>query len=184
MNVYDFDGTIYDGDSTIDFYFYCIRRHPNILRCLPKQLMGALRYKLNKINKTEFKEQFYCFLTKLREVDRDVEKFWDCHENRIKSWYIETRTTDDVVISASPEFLLREICNRIQIEHLIASKVDKENGKYEGTNCYGQEKVRRFFEVFPDGKIELFYSDSYSDDALARMANKAYIVKKDKRIDW
>lgn len=23
MNVYDFDKTIYDGDSTIDFYFYC-----------------------------------------------------------------------------------------------------------------------------------------------------------------
>ena len=25
MNVYDFDGTIYNGDSTIDFYLYCIK---------------------------------------------------------------------------------------------------------------------------------------------------------------
>lgn len=26
MNVYDFDETIYDGDSTVDFYKYCLRR--------------------------------------------------------------------------------------------------------------------------------------------------------------
>ena len=28
MNVYDFDGTIYDGDSTFDFYKYCMKKHP------------------------------------------------------------------------------------------------------------------------------------------------------------
>ena len=26
MNVYDFDRTIYDGDSTIDFYLYSIKK--------------------------------------------------------------------------------------------------------------------------------------------------------------
>lgn len=26
MNVYDFDKTIYDGDSTIDFYLYCVKK--------------------------------------------------------------------------------------------------------------------------------------------------------------
>ena len=25
MNVYDFDQTIYHGDSTVDFYLYCVR---------------------------------------------------------------------------------------------------------------------------------------------------------------
>ena len=24
MNVYDFDGTVYAGDSTVDFYFFCL----------------------------------------------------------------------------------------------------------------------------------------------------------------
>ena len=28
IDVYDFDGTIYDGDSTVDLVKFCIRRHP------------------------------------------------------------------------------------------------------------------------------------------------------------
>ena len=28
IDVYDFDGTIYDGDSTVDFVRFCLRRHP------------------------------------------------------------------------------------------------------------------------------------------------------------
>lgn len=32
MNVYDFDKTIYAGDSTIDFYLFCLKRQPAILQ--------------------------------------------------------------------------------------------------------------------------------------------------------
>ena len=28
MNVYDFDKTIYRGDSTMDFWRYCLKRYP------------------------------------------------------------------------------------------------------------------------------------------------------------
>lgn len=28
MHAYDFDGTIYDGDSTVDFYLYSLCKHP------------------------------------------------------------------------------------------------------------------------------------------------------------
>ena len=30
MNVFDFDGTIYNGDSSKDFFFYCLKRYPKI----------------------------------------------------------------------------------------------------------------------------------------------------------
>ena len=37
MNVYDFDGTIYDGDSSVDFWLYSIRKKPSVfLKCLPE----------------------------------------------------------------------------------------------------------------------------------------------------
>ena len=32
MNVYDFDGTIYNGDSTIDFYIYALKSKPSIIK--------------------------------------------------------------------------------------------------------------------------------------------------------
>lgn len=184
MNVYDFDGTIYDGDSTLDFYFFCLKKHPNIIMCIPRQCVAAICYKMKRIEKTEFKERFYGFLGKLGNVDTDVKEFWDSYEYRIKSWYKEKQKKDDVVISASPDFLLREICERNQIKCLIASRVNPENGKYDGANCYGKEKVRRFCEMMPEAKIDEFYSDSYSDEPLARLAEKAYVVKKNEIKEW
>lgn len=44
MNVYDFDGTIYNGDSTIDFFLYALKRNPSVLRYLPKQVWGFVLY--------------------------------------------------------------------------------------------------------------------------------------------
>jgi phosphoserine phosphatase len=67
---------------------------------------------------------------------------------------------------------------------VIASCVSPLDGKTEGLNCYHEEKVRRFREVFSDGHIEAFYSDSYSDEPLALLAEKAYIVDGDELIDW
>ena len=67
---------------------------------------------------------------------------------------------------------------------LIASKVDCKSGKYSGINCHGKEKVRRFYEIFENGKIEEFYSDSYSDTPLAEISEKAFIVKKNDISEW
>ena len=97
---------------------------------------------------------------------------------------MKQKKSDDVIISASPEFLLEPIIKKLDISTLIASRVDKHTGLYDGINCHGKEKVRRFYEVFPDGKIDEFYSDSYSDTPLAEIADKAYIVKGEELSEW
>jgi len=66
----------------------------------------------------------------------------------------------------------------------MASRVNKENGKYTGENCYGEEKVKRFYEFFENEKIDTFYSDSLSDTPLKEIAKDAYIVQKEKLIKW
>ena len=184
MNVYDFDNTIYAGDSTLDFYFYCLKKEPKILMCLPKQLFSALKYKCKKISKTQFKQEFYCFFKLLDDIDDKVHEFWDLNQKKIKDWYKIGKKDDDVIITASPEFLIQEICKRMEISILIASKVNLSNGQYKGLNCYGQEKVKRFYEVFPDGKIDKFYSDSKSDLPIATLAEKAYLVKENHIEEW
>lgn len=184
MNVYDFDKTIYDGDSTVDFYFYCLRKHPSIMRYLPAQGWAALRFLLGKINKTDFKQRFYRFLNGIADIDREVSLFWDSHIDQVKPWYRKGRQSDDVVISASPEFLLNPACKKLGISSLMASKVDRHTGKYTGLNCHGEEKVRRFREVFGNKGISCFYSDSLSDTPLAKIAQKSFIVKGSKLIPW
>ncbi|MGI6664609.1 MAG: HAD-IB family phosphatase [Christensenellaceae bacterium] len=184
MNVYDFDGTIYDGDSTADFYFHMLKKKPSLLKYLPRQLWAFFSYAIKRIKKTEMKERFYVFLQGINDMEHEVNIFWDKHTSKIKSWYPAQQKEDDVIISASPEFLLGDICARLNIKYLMASRVDARTGKYEGVNCHGQEKVRRFYERFPEGKIAQFYSDGVSDRPLAELAAEAFFVKKDRITKW
>ena len=183
MNVYDFDRTIYNGDSTVDFYFFCLKRHKKILLLLPSLFFAFLRFYCFKIgDKTQFKEKMYRFL-KYCDIDRDLDDFWTIHDKKIKKWYLNQQKNDDVIISASPEFLLCPLEKSFNF-NVIGSKVDKFNGKYSGTNCYYEEKVVRFKEAYPKGTIDGFYSDHYSDEPLAVIANKAYIVNGDSIYEW
>ncbi len=183
MNVYDFDNTIYDGDSTADFYLFCLKRHKKIILLIPSLLKGTLKYYvLKRGTKTEMKQNMYRFLAKI-DAERDIEDFWRTHAGNIKRWYITRKKADDIIISASPEFLLAPICKKLGVKHLIASQVDVKSGHYSGENCHGEEKVKLFYEQF-GGEIDEFYSDSHSDDPLAKISKKAFIVKKNKISEW
>jgi len=183
LNVYDFDETIYKGDSTRDFYFYCLKKHKSILKFLPRQGFAFLKYMFGIIPKTKFKEQFYVFLTGIKDIDNEVKLFWETHLCNIKKWYYEQRRDDDLIISASPEFLLAPVSEKLGFA-LMASRVDKYTGKTDGENCYGEEKVRRFYEKHHGEKIENFYSDSLSDSPLAEISDKGIIVIGDDFVLW
>ena len=184
MNVYDFDKTIYDGDSTADFYLFSLKRHKRIVTLAPSLFGAVVRfYVFKKGSKTDFKQVMYRFL-RFCDIDRDVSDFWEINQKKIKKYYLEQKKSDDVIISASPEFLLEPIADKLGISALMASRVDKHTGIYDGVNCQGKEKVRRFYEKFPDGRIDEFYSDSYSDSPLAEIADKAYLVKKEELTEW
>lgn len=184
MNVYDFDKTIYDGDSTADFYLYSLKKHPKILLLVPSVIFAVIKYYVfKKGNKTQMKEIIYKFL-KHCNIPKDTDDFWSKHIHKIKGWYIAQQKDDDVIISASPEFLLKPICKKMNINFLIASNVNPITGKYSGINCHGKEKVKRFYHIFPNGKIEKFYSDSYSDSPLADISQKSFLVKENKIKKW
>ena len=184
MNVYDFDHTIYNGDCTLDFYLFCVFRHPVILICIPRQLLAIILERIGKIDRTEMKSRFFCYFRKLHNIDEDVGRFWDLHEVNIKAWYKQQQLPDDVVISASPHFLLAEICKRCKIDNLIASHVNKNTGRFEGKNCCGEEKIRRYLIAFPECSIDCFYSDSYSDEPIAMMSKKAFFVTGSRIEPW
>lgn len=176
MNVYDFDKTIYSGDSSLDFYCFCIQKKIWILCMLPIQVLYFVLYRFGIISKMLFKEKFFSFLSLLTGIDSLVDEFWGHNKFKIKPWYIMQKKDDDVVISASPRFLLAPICRYLGIKHLIASEVDSNTGKFFSANCYGAEKVSRFFQCFPDGRVDEFYSDSKSDLPMAKYAEKSFLV--------
>jgi len=184
LEVFDFDHTIYDGDVTIDFYLYCLKRQPLLIYYFPEQILHLLKYVLKKEEKTQFKSHFFCFLKGLKAIDLVVEEFWEVHFNKIKPWYLKKTTPYDVIISASPEFLLKSIGTRLKVYDIIASDIDPYTGLFNGVNCYGEEKVHRYKLKYPNHTINNFYSDSLSDLPLAKIAFQSCLVQGDQIKEW
>jgi phosphoserine phosphatase len=181
LNAYDFDKTIYKNDSTVEFFLFCLKTQKKTLLALPKTTLYGIGYILGICEKTTFKQVFFGFLNLLDNTESTVNSFWIKNQHKIKQWYTEKSEPDDIIISASPEFLLSPVCKHAT---LIASRVDPKTGFFTGKNCYGKEKVVRLHERLPYCTISEFYSDSLSDAPLAQLAEKAYIVKGDNITPW
>lgn len=177
INIIDFDHTIYDGDATLDFYFYCLKKKPGIIRYAPKQLFAALLFVLKQRTRTQFKSAFLSFLRSINEPEKMIDDFWNTHSHKIKDWYIDRQRRDDVVVSASPEFLLRKPTNDLGVYGLIATVADVHTGEISGENCRGKEKVRRITQMYAGVAINEVYSDSHADLPILGLARTGYLVK-------
>lgn len=176
INGYDFDKTIYASDSSVDFYKFCLKKNKKLLLMLPNQIYGLILYILGIIDKTKAKEYIFSFLKKIDNVDLYIKEFWKENKKKIKGWYLKQKKETDVIISASPEFLLKPLEKELKVK-VIASKVDKKTGKFELANCHDHEKVRRYKEEIKNKQLASFYSDSMSDKPMMDISENAYLVK-------
>ncbi len=180
MNIiaYDFDGTIYDGDSSVDFYKFCFQKKKTICKYWLKQLWYFGLYILGLKTKTEMKEVLFCFLKDLHDIDGLLKEFWNNHYTKIKPWYLKKEHLNDIIISASPEFLLELPIKKLKVKDLIASVVDIKTGKFLKENCHGEEKVKRLKEKYPEIVVEEMYTDSSADLPMIEISKKGFKVKK------
>ena len=176
VNVYDFDKTILPYDSTEHFFAYCVRRWPRVVGPAQRAVPMVPGMKLRWTTKTRVKEVFYRFLTQVPDIDAAVEDFWRTRFSDLNDWYLAQMRPDDIISSASPDFLLRPVTTRLGVR-LIASRVDKYSGWTLGENNQHREKVRRFRLEYPNTEIAEFYSDSLSDTPMAELARSAFLVK-------
>ena len=126
--------------------------------------MGLL-FGLHLISLAQFKKHIFLFV-RFVPLKKAVNAFWDKHEKDVFPWFLpEKRVRYTVVISASPDFLLAEIANRLKVDTLLCTRHNAKTGTLLYENCRGEEKVRRFYEAFPDGaNVQCVYSDSYRHD--------------------
>lgn len=184
MNIYDFDNTIYDGDTNKDLIFYSIKRYPiKVLKSIFRAKKIWCKYKNDKIPFSKVKESLLSFLFQIDNVDEYLDIFVDKNLNKIKTWYLNSKKENDIIISASYEIWISKFCKKLGIKYFIATKTDK-NGKIIGNNCKGIEKINRLKKEFPDYKINCAYSDSKSDIPMLEYAKKSYVVDKDNLIPY
>ena len=122
------------------------------------------------------KEGLFSFLNRIDNVEQVVTEFWNENISGLQQWYLEQKRDDDVIISASPEFLLEPVAEMLGV-HLIATKMNPYTGKIIGRNCHDEEKLVRFRKQYPEACVNAFYSDSFSDEPMAAIARAAYLVR-------
>ena len=185
MNVYDFDGTIYPTDCTIDFCLWCMIRHPKLwFTFFPKAVKNLILRKLGKMPEYLMQRKFFGYLTLIDDFEEQIERYWDKNEKRISSWYLAQKRPDDLIISASPDCVIEPIAKRLGV-NFVATKFDREYGVFLNNMMYAKEKARYIIDHgFP--LIENFYSDSLADTPLALCAEKAHLVtdRASTVIDW
>lgn len=185
MNVYDFDGTIYHPDCSIDFAFWCMNRHPSMyITFFPRALADLIRYKLGKLPHHRMMRRFFSYLTKIDDFDVQIERFWDRHERNIAQWYLAQKRPDDMIITASPACVMAPIARRLGVR-VVATEYDREYGVFLNNLMAAKEKARYIIDHgFP--VIENIYSDSLADTPLALCAEKAHLVTDGAQrvVDW
>jgi HAD superfamily phosphoserine phosphatase-like hydrolase len=182
-DLYDFDKTVFNGESGSRFWLFCLKRHPSIIKYLPKQLKGLLGYYVfHKISKKDSKELFYSYLPSV-DAEKEAELFWDKNESKINSWFKPNEhDVPTIICSASPLFQIKPICDRLGVRLVIATRMNPKSGKITGENCKKEEKVKRIEKEAPEYEIRDVYTDNLVADApiLNLSTRKKYHVQSGK----
>lgn len=180
IDVYDFDGTIYDGDSTADFVLFCLGRHPGMILGAPRLAAAALMLACKKINLTKFKTVLFGEMSKRFSLESEADAFWKSEKTQAKlgAWFYDTpRDLPIVIASASPEFELCHAAKILGVKTLIGTRCDMKTGELFGKNCKGAEKIERIREIFGEYEVRAMYTDdAKADGPLLAIAKEKYIV--------
>ena len=185
MNVYDFDGTIYYPNCTVDLALWIMKRRPKLwFTFLPKVVADFIRCERGKLPRYVMLRRFMSILGEPDDIEKEIELFWDKHEKKIAKWYLAQKRSDDLILSASPACVIGPIARRLGVDH-IATEYDPETGVFTGDLMYGKGKARYIIDRDMP-LIENFYSDDLSDTPIALCAEKAHLVtdKARKVEDW
>lgn len=185
MNVYDFDNTIYDGECTVDFFCFCLKKRKTLIFQLPKIVFTAILYKLKLLSQSTLLDivgsMSKIFIKNKVDMNQLAIEFWINNNHKLKKDFIDLLKSDDVIITASPYFIVEKISNKLKTRNLIASDFDYKKGVFRFL-CYKENKALAFNKMFPKGIIENFYTDSYNDKAMIQLSRNAYLIKNKKII--
>lgn len=110
---------IYDGESLVDFFSFCIKKKKRLILKLPTVLYAAILYKLNRLSI----EKLYYLVSKLSKValnnktniDNFVNEFWVLNKHKLKKDFLDMINPEDIIITASPDILIKDIAQELKI---------------------------------------------------------------------
>ena len=184
MNAYDFDNTIYDGESIVDFFKFCLKKDKKLFKYSPYIIYYLIAYKLNllsikKIEKTIEKLSKSFFKNNNVDYTVFIEEFWEENIHKLKPTFLKQLKEEDLIITGCPDFLINHIKDKLIAKNIVSTRFNLKTKKLEFL-CFGENKVKVFKELFETQKVNKFYSDSLADIPFMHLANEVYFVNKNK----
>lgn len=181
MKAFDFDNTLYHGESSIDFAVYMIRKNKRIILWLPRIFWNLAKYKLCLVSRDKMEILINRFLrscfTDKNTLLRDTEDFWSRNKKKLDRKMVGRIKKDDMIITAGPSFLFEAIKTELGTENMICSEIDLDNKCVRYLN-FSDNKARRFRELFSRRRIDCFFTDSYNDKAMMDISDRVFLVSK------
>lgn len=197
LAVFDLDYTLTRRGTWGRFTGQLIRFRPHLwVPFLWSALSTQRRYKKGLVPRVEVKKAMMKWAMKGKsraELEAAARKFADAEvPGKLRPGGLRTlkahKDNGDtiVIISAAVDVLVKEIAQRLDIEHYMATVMDFDPSgtvkmTFASPNCYGEEKCVRmdaFLKAHPDmaDLPSIMYSDSHSDIFLMRQCDKAVAV--------
>ena len=180
--VFDFDKTLTYNDTLLGFFKIVSRRNIQFPLKLFSYIVLLIGAYLKLISNLKLKELGILIFLK-NEREAYVHKLSASYKDKIKfnKLFYQYNFNCDYrfyVVSASFEDYLKYIFPENVV--ILGSQIAYLNKRVNGLkfNCYKENKLNALAEhgIF---KIDVLYTDSYSDYALASISKKIMIVKKD-----
>ena len=190
LAVFDFDGTLYKGDSFVDFCAFYYLKKPWRLWFFFIQLGGFLFWKLGLLSSSQFKSLFiqYLFWDSEMEIKRMSQLFWERPRNfneivieRLVFYQKEGYTI--LIASASPKLLIEIACLKLNVKHVVGTELIPYKKRHVVIkNCRGPEKLIQVKRAFPEHHLAVAYSDNKDDLELLHQAEQGFFVLGDGNI--
>ncbi|RRD37948.1 HAD-IB family hydrolase [Leptotrichia sp. OH3620_COT-345] len=199
--VYDFDKTIYGGESGTNFFTYYFKKyHVKASLFFLLYLRYVFLYLIKIIDLKRLKEKFYVFLEKHseKEIQQIIDDFWTVYSKEIYEWTgseLEKNKKEAelvIVSSATPLFLIEKFLLSVGYDVVFGTDFKKgKKGEFvaeiDGENNKGIEKVKKLNKWAKENNIDYnivkFYSDSLADKPLFDIAEKKYWIKKGEKVE-
>ena len=200
LAIFDIDYTITKKETLMEFYKYSLEEDIKNIRFLQRALYSGLMYGVGIYDERRVKECFLKFIDNIEEEKLQdlVKRFYKNRLSKIlykdavdMMYKLKKEGYDIYLISASPEFYINEFYNIDVVDKVIGTRFEFKEGKFIrrmlGSNCKGEEKVKRLKEVLSKENIEVDFKDSYmfsdslSDKPLLDLVGKPYLINYKKK---
>ena len=179
MQAFDFDNTIYKGESSFDFALFVVRHDLKLLKYLPIIIKVLISYKSEHLSVDEYakllNKYIGFFLANKERILDLVDDFWATHERKLYLNMLEKIHFNDVIITTAPDFLMKGIRKRLRTANILCTKTDLKKGELVYLNFH-ENKVKAFKKKYPKKTIKNFYTDSYNDEPFMDFSKNVYLV--------